>query len=59
LSSRNATRADFLHVIDLVKKGTVKAKPLITHRADLTNLRDEFPKWIHPETGVIKAIVDV
>jgi len=46
-------------VIDLVKKGTVKAKPLITHRADLTNLRDEFPKWIHPETGVIKAIVDV
>ena len=59
LSSRNATRADFLHVIDLVKKGTVKAKPLITHRADLTSLRDEFPKWIHPETGVIKAIVDV
>jgi len=59
LSSRNATRADFLHVIDLMKKGTVKAKPLITHRADLTDLRDEFPKWIHPESGVIKAIVDV
>ena len=59
LSTRNATRADFLHVIDLMKKGTVKAKPFITHRADFTNLTDEFPKWIHPETDVIKAIVDV
>jgi 2-desacetyl-2-hydroxyethyl bacteriochlorophyllide A dehydrogenase len=59
LSSRNATRADFLHVIDLMKKGSVKAKPLITHRADLTNLKDVFPKWIHPQSGVIKAIVNV
>jgi hypothetical protein len=59
LSTRNATRADFLHVIDLMKKGTVKAKPFITHRADFTNLTDEFPKWIDPETDVIKAIVDV
>ena len=59
LSSRNATRADFLHVIDLMKKGTVKAKPLITHRADFMNLSVEFPKWIHPQSGVIKAIVDV
>ena len=53
------SRADFLHVIDLMQKGTVKAKPFITHRADFTNLKDEFPKWIHPETDVIKAIVEV
>jgi 2-desacetyl-2-hydroxyethyl bacteriochlorophyllide A dehydrogenase len=59
LSSRNATRADFRHVIDLMKNGMVKAKPFITHRADFTNLGVEFPKWIHPESGVIKAIVDV
>ena len=59
LSTRNATRADFLHVIDLMNKGTVKARPFITHRADFTNLKDEFPKWINPETEVIKAIVDV
>ena len=59
LSSRNATRADFLHVIDLMKDGMVKAKPFITHRADFTNLRVEFPKWTHPESGVIKAIVDI
>lgn len=59
LSTRNATRSDFLQVIDILEKGTVKAKPLITHRADFSNLKDEFPKWIQPETRVIKAIVDV
>jgi len=59
LSTRNATRSDFLQVIDLMHKGTVKAGPLITHRADFTNLKDEFPKWIHPDSDVIKAIVDV
>ena len=58
LSTRNATRADFLHVIDLLNKGTVKARPFITHRADFTNLKQEFSKWIHPQTGLIKAIVD-
>ncbi len=59
LSTRNATRADFLHVIDHLKNGSVRAKPFVTHRADFTNLGDEFPKWIQPETGMIKAIVDV
>jgi 2-desacetyl-2-hydroxyethyl bacteriochlorophyllide A dehydrogenase len=59
LSTRNATRADFLNVIDFVKKGYVKAKPLITHRVGLPYLGDEFPKWIHPEAGVIKAIIEI
>jgi threonine dehydrogenase-like Zn-dependent dehydrogenase len=59
LATRNATRADFLQVIDLMHKGTVQAGPLITHRADFTNLKDEFPKWIDPENGVLKAIVEV
>ena len=59
LSTRNATRVDFLHVIDLLKNGSVTAKPFVTHRADFTNLGDEIPKWIQPDNDVIKAIVDV
>ena len=59
LSARNATRTDFLHVLDLMKNGSVKANPFITHRADFTNIHTEFPKWIQPETGIIKAIVEV
>ncbi len=59
LSSRNATRLDFLHVIDLMKTGAVKTRPLITHRSDFTNLIDDFPDWTVPEKGVIKAVVNV
>jgi threonine dehydrogenase-like Zn-dependent dehydrogenase len=59
LSTRNATRVDFLHVVDLLKNGSVKAKPFVTHRADFTNMAAEFPKWIQPDNDVIKAIVDV
>jgi hypothetical protein len=59
LSTRNATRVDFLRVIDLLKNGSVTAKPFVTHRADFTNLGDEFPKWIQPDNDVIKAIVEV
>jgi 2-desacetyl-2-hydroxyethyl bacteriochlorophyllide A dehydrogenase len=59
LSTRNATRSDFQHVIKLMKKGAVSAKPLITHRSDFANLVDDFANWIKPENGVIKAVVDV
>jgi 2-desacetyl-2-hydroxyethyl bacteriochlorophyllide A dehydrogenase len=59
LSSRNATREDFQHVIELMKTGAVKTKPLITHRSDFTNLMADFPNWIGPEKSVIKAVVNV
>ena len=59
LSSRNATRKDFEHVVRLMKNGIVSAKPLITHRSDFLSLIENFPSWIEPENGVIKAVVDV
>ncbi len=59
LSSRNATRHDFQHVISLMKAGAVKTGPLITHRSDFTNLIDDFPSWIVPGKDVIKAVVNV
>ena len=59
LSTRNATRQDFEHVIDLMKTGAVKTRPLITHRSDFMNLMKDFPNWLDPDNGVIKAVVDV
>lgn len=59
LSSRNATRHDFQHVIELMKTGAVKTGPLITHRSDFTNITDDFPSWIGAGKGVIKAVVNV
>ena len=59
MSSRNATREDFVHVIDSMKKGMVDPTTYITHRVKFNGLKDEFKKWLDPATGVIKAIVEL
>ncbi|MBV4358773.1 zinc-binding alcohol dehydrogenase family protein [Pinibacter aurantiacus] len=57
MGSRNATRQDFEHVIDSMKKGLVKPATYITHRISFDELKDNFASWLDPETGVIKAMV--
>jgi 2-desacetyl-2-hydroxyethyl bacteriochlorophyllide A dehydrogenase len=59
MSSRNATRADFEHVIDSMKKGLVDPTTYITHRAKFDGLKDVFETWLDPATGVIKAVVEM
>jgi 2-desacetyl-2-hydroxyethyl bacteriochlorophyllide A dehydrogenase len=59
MSSRNATRADFEHVMDAMKKKLVDPLTYITHRADFGGIKHKFPTWLNPETGVIKAMVSV
>jgi threonine dehydrogenase-like Zn-dependent dehydrogenase len=59
MSSRNATRQDFEHVIANMKKGGVKPAAFITHRVLFDNVKEEFGGWLNPENGVIKAIVEM
>jgi 2-desacetyl-2-hydroxyethyl bacteriochlorophyllide A dehydrogenase len=59
MSSRNATRADFEHVMNAMKNGLIDPLNYITHRIDFDHLKDGFPSLIKPETGVIKAMVSV
>ena len=59
MSSRNATRADFEHVITSVKKGLINPLNYITHRVKFDEVKDEFSNWLRQETGVIKAMVAV
>lgn len=59
MSSRNATRADFEHVIASMKKGLVDPTNYITHRTAFENISTEFESWLDPETGVIKAMVSL
>lgn len=59
MSSRNATKQDFEHVVDSIKKGLVKPTAYITHRAAFKDVKDEFSSWTVPENGVIKAMVEV
>ena len=59
MSSRNATRQDFEHVMACMKKGLVKPTTYITHRVQFDEVKDHFESWLNPETGVIKATVEL
>ena len=59
MSSRNATREDFEHVIASMKGGLVKPTNYITHRVQFSEVKDQFASWLKPETGVIKATVEL
>jgi len=59
MSSRNATREDFEHVISSMKKGLVNPTTYITHRVQFEEVRANFDSWLNPATGVIKAMVNL
>ena len=59
MSSRNATRADFEHVIASMKKGLVDPTNYITHRVDFNDVKGNFSGWLDPANGVIKAMISL
>ena len=58
-ASRNALPADFGRIIRLIEDGIINTTPWITHRTSFQNMVEEFESFTRPETGVIKAVVDV
>src|SRR5262249_3231038 len=59
LCSRNALPEDFTHIIRLIEDGQLDTTPWITHRATFEDVIDVFPSFTRPETGVIKAVIDI
>lgn len=59
MSSRNATRKDFETVISAMKNKMVNPSNYITHRANFSEIKNEFPRWLQPTNGVIKAMTTV
>ena len=59
MSSRNATRADFEHVIASLKQRHIDPTTYITHRVAFEDVKDEFQNWLNPANGVIKAMVSI
>jgi 2-desacetyl-2-hydroxyethyl bacteriochlorophyllide A dehydrogenase len=59
LASRNALSPDFSRIITLIEEGRINTAPWITHRVPFARLISEFPSWLRPETGVIKAVVEM
>jgi 2-desacetyl-2-hydroxyethyl bacteriochlorophyllide A dehydrogenase len=58
LASRNATDEDFAHVITMLEAGKIELAPWITHRVSPERMVAEFPHWLEPETGVVKAMLE-
>lgn len=58
-ASRNAVPRDFGRIISLIEDGTINTDPWVTHRTTFENMIGEFEGFTRPETGVIKAIVEV
>lgn len=59
LGSRNATPHDFERIISLMETGAINTAPWITHRSDFESLISSFPSWLIPQTGVIKAMLEI
>lgn len=58
-ASRNALPGDFTRIIKLIEDGQIDTGPWITHHAAFDEMIEVFPRWTLPETGVIKAVVEV
>jgi alcohol dehydrogenase len=59
LASRNALAPDFTRIISLIEDGKIDTVPWITHHAKFDDMIATFPTWLKPESGVIKAVVEV
>lgn len=59
MSSRNATRADFDHVMQSIKAGLVKPAAYITHRVSFSNVKEVFASLLDPANEVIKAMIEM
>jgi threonine dehydrogenase-like Zn-dependent dehydrogenase len=59
MSSRNATKEDFVKVIDSMKQGKVNPATYITHRVVFGEIIDNFKSWLDPSNGVIKAMIEM
>jgi len=58
-ASRNALPAEFTEIIALIEAGKINTRPWITHHARYDEVAEAFPKWMNPETGVIKAVLEM
>ncbi len=57
--SRNAVPGDFTRIISLIEDGTIDTNPWITHRTSFEDVIGEFETFTRPESGVIKAVIEV
>jgi 2-desacetyl-2-hydroxyethyl bacteriochlorophyllide A dehydrogenase len=58
-ASRNATKQDFDHVMDSIRRGLVPTQKLATHHMNFDQVVTELPRLTHERGGLIKAIISL
>jgi 2-desacetyl-2-hydroxyethyl bacteriochlorophyllide A dehydrogenase len=58
-ASRNALPDDFRRIIQLIENGKIDTRRWITHRTKFEDVIDVFESYTKPETGVIKAMIEL
>ena len=59
LSSRNSRTVDLQRVIGHMEGGRIDTSPWITHTAGPERMLAEFPSWLDPGSGVVKAVLEM
>ena len=59
LGSRNALAEDFAAVVAAIEAGRIPTARLNTHRGALQELPELMPRWLRPDAGVVKALLEV
>lgn len=59
MGSRNATRADFEHVLEVLASGALDMGRFVTHRSSFDGMIEAFDHWLDPSSKVIKAVVEL
>ncbi|MEM9586322.1 MAG: zinc-binding alcohol dehydrogenase family protein [Planctomycetota bacterium] len=58
-AARNALPSDFPRIIRLIEDGTIDTGPWVTHRTTFDDVIDQFETFTRPESGVIKAVIEL
>ncbi len=58
MSSRNATKTDFSHVMAAIASGQIDPLPMITHRLLFDDVMGKFSELSDPSNKVVKAMID-
>ena|SRR5450432_766348 len=58
LSSRNATREDFTHVVDCLRNGQISPGDFVNHHLTFESVKNEFPGLYDENRGIVKTMVN-
>jgi 2-desacetyl-2-hydroxyethyl bacteriochlorophyllide A dehydrogenase len=59
IATRNSRPADFEKIIAMVERGEIDTGPWITHRVGIDEVPAGFARLMAPESGVLKAMIEV